>query len=91
MSDAEHIELANLLHGIKGRAAISGYRSDLYDSLYTDWHRVDAPEKNCHSVRQPRQESLWMNYEPPCRVPTAANRLGRGSMIPAVDYCFGRV
>ena len=69
MSDAEHIELADLLHGIKGRAAISGYRSDLYDSLYADWHRVDAPEKNCHSVRQPRQESLWMNYEPLCRMP----------------------
>ena len=67
MSDVEHIELAGFLHGIKGRAAISGYRSDLYDSIYADWNRVDAPEKNCHSVRQPRRESLWMNYEPICR------------------------
>jgi DNA adenine methylase len=67
MSDVEHIELSRLLHGIKGRAAISGYRSDLYDSIYADWHRVDAPEKNCHSVRQPRQESLWINYEPICQ------------------------
>lgn len=70
MSDAEHTELAQLLHGIRGRAAISGYRSELYDSLYGDWHRVDAPAKNCHSVRQLRQESLWMNYDPPCRTIT---------------------
>lgn len=67
MTDADHIELANLLHEIEGRAAVSGYRNELYDALYGDWHRVDAPEKNCHSVRQPRQESLWMNYEPPCK------------------------
>lgn len=69
MSDFDHEELAGLLHNIRGRAAISGYRSDLYDSIYADWHRVDAPEKNCHSVRQPRQESLWMNYEPICQLP----------------------
>ena len=64
MSDFEHVELANLLSQINGRAAISGYRCDLYDSLYAEWHRVDAPIKICHSVRQPRQECLWINYEP---------------------------
>ena len=72
MSDFDHTELARKLHNIQGRAAISGYRSDLYDLIYPDWHRVDAPEKICHSVRQPRQESLWMNYEPPCLHPTTA-------------------
>ena len=66
MTDLEHTELAHLLREIRGRAAISGYRSELYDSLYTDWYRIDAPEKMCHSVRQPRQESLWTNYLPPC-------------------------
>ena len=88
MTDAEHTELAELLHGIKARAAVSGYRSDLYDSLYAGWRRVDALEKNCHSVRQPRQESLWVNYELPCRT---TNRLGRSAIIPTVDYRFGRV
>ena len=68
MTDSEHTDLSNLLHEIQGRAAISGYRSDLYDSLYSKWHRVDAPEKICHSVRQPRQESLWLNYAPPCMI-----------------------
>ena len=66
MTGSEHAELAYVLHKITGRAAISGYRSDLYESIYAGWYRVDAPEKTCHSVRQPRQESLWMNYEPPC-------------------------
>ena len=70
MTDFEHIELANLLHGIQGRAALSGYRGELYDCLYADWYRVDAPEKICHSVRQPRQESLWLNYEPLCVIET---------------------
>ncbi len=58
MTDAEHIELADLRRGIKGRAARSGYRSPRYDSLYADWQRADGPVKNCHSVRQPRQEFL---------------------------------
>ena len=64
MTDFDHMELASLLSQIKGRAAISGYRCDLYDSTYSQWHRVDAPVKICHSVRQPRQECLWTNYDP---------------------------
>ena len=60
MSDADH---ARALHRIKGRAAISGYRTPLYDRLFGDWRRVDADPRLCHSVRQPRQESMWMNYE----------------------------
>lgn len=64
MSDGDHTELARTLHAIRGRAVLSGYRTSLYDQLYEDWHRVDAPERTCHSVRQPRQESLWMNFPP---------------------------
>ena len=63
MSDADHADLARVLHRVKGRAAISGYRTPLYDRLFGDWRRVDADPRLCHSVRQPRQESLWMNYE----------------------------
>ena len=64
MSDDDHIELALLLNRIKGRAAISGYRSPLYDDLFSTWRRVDADPRTCNSVRQLRQESLWMNYSP---------------------------
>ncbi len=63
MSDDDHRELAGLLLEIEGRAAVSGYRTALYDDLFGSWRRVDADPKTCHSVRQPRQESLWVNYD----------------------------
>jgi len=63
MTDADHIELAETLLDIKGRAAISGYRSVLYDSLYRGWRRIDADPKLCNSVRSERQECLWVNYD----------------------------
>jgi DNA adenine methylase len=62
MSDGEHIELANTLLKIKGKAAVSGYRCDLMDKLYKKWRRYTPPPKTTHSVKQQRQESLWMNY-----------------------------
>lgn len=62
MTNAEHEELAELLGGIRGRAVVSGYRTDLYDRLFKGWRRVDAPERLCHSVRKPRQESAWLNF-----------------------------
>jgi DNA adenine methylase len=62
MTNVEHRELARVLSGIKGKAAVSGYRCDLMDSSYDGWRRVDAPGKNCHSVKKPRSEALWMNY-----------------------------
>ncbi len=62
MSDEEHDRLGKVLHKIKGKAAISGYRCDLMDTLYKNWRRVDAPAKKCHSVKKSRREALWMNY-----------------------------
>jgi DNA adenine methylase len=62
MSNSEHAELAEVLRRIKGKAAISGYRCDLMDSVYKDWRRQDAPPKLCHSVKKVRQEALWTNY-----------------------------
>lgn len=63
MTDEDHEELAVTLAGIRGRAALSGYRTPLYDRLYAGWTRVDAPLKVAHSVRQTRQESLWLNFD----------------------------
>ena len=62
MTEGQHSELADVLRAVKGNAAISGYRCALMDRLYKDWRRVDAPEKNCHSVKKLRREALWMNY-----------------------------
>lgn len=62
MSDGDHRELAGALKRIKGKAAISGYRSELYEGLYRDWRRHEAPSKQCHSVKKPRVEVLWTNF-----------------------------
>ncbi len=62
LTDDEHECLAAKLHGVKGRVAVSGYQSDLYEMLFKGWRRIDAPIKQAHSVKQPRQESLWVNF-----------------------------
>ena len=64
MRDDEHVALADVLSSIRGRAVLSGYRTVLYDRLFADWTRIDAPVRTAHSVRKPRQESLWVNFEP---------------------------
>jgi len=62
MNELEHRQLARVLRSIKGRVAVSGYRCPLMDELYAGWRRFDAEPKNCHSIKELRQESLWMNY-----------------------------
>jgi DNA adenine methylase len=67
MTDDQHAELAVFLHGLKGAVVLSGYPSALYDSLYSDWHRVDRQARA--DGARPRIESLWLN-------PTALAGLG---------------
>ena len=62
MTDDDHRDLAALLSGVKGKAAISGYRGRLMDKLYKGWRRHDASLKQCHSIKKMRQECLWTNY-----------------------------
>lgn len=62
MDDESHTELAGVLRKIKGKAAVSGYRCSLMDTLYKGWRRVEAPAKKCHSIKKVRREALWMNY-----------------------------
>lgn len=62
IDELAHRELARVLRQCRGKVAISGYRCELMDELYRDWRRYDAPLKQCHSVKQVRQESVWMNY-----------------------------
>ncbi len=62
MNDLDHQDLIDVLQRCRGKVAISGYRSDLYDSLLSGWKRFDAPVKNCHSIKKPRAEALWTNY-----------------------------
>ncbi len=62
MDEEAHRELAVLLYRVKGKVALSGYKCELMDELYGGWRRVDARSKKCHSSKDLRQESLWMNY-----------------------------
>jgi DNA adenine methylase len=63
MTDEEHRKLADVLRNVKGKVALSSYHCDLMDELYSDWHYIEAPIKNCHSIKKPRKEVLWVNYE----------------------------
>ena len=62
MSDDDHVELSNLLRGVKGKVALSGYRCELLDDLYGDWNLHLAPAKQSHAIKKMRQEALWTNY-----------------------------
>lgn len=64
MTDNQHRELAEVLRSVKGKVALSSYQSELMSELYQGWLCVEAPEKLCHSVKTPRQEVLWANYDP---------------------------
>lgn len=63
MRDQDHRDLAEVLRHVRGKVAISGYHGTLMDELYGDWRCVEAPVKHCHSIKKPRQEVLWINYE----------------------------
>lgn len=62
MSDDEHRKLADVLHQVEGKVALSGYASPLMSELYSDWSYIEAPSKKVHSVKKERREVLWVNY-----------------------------
>ncbi len=63
MTDRDHEELAEILHNVQGKVALSGYMCPLMERLYGDWNRFEAPKQKCHSVKDERQEILWTNYD----------------------------
>jgi DNA adenine methylase len=64
MSDREHAELSEVLRNVKGKVAVSGYDCKLMNRLYAGWNKVEAQSKLTHSVKKPRREILWTNYDP---------------------------
>ena len=59
LSDEQHREIAEVLHGLEGFVVLSGYPSDLYGELYRDWLRIDR-EALADGARK-RIESLWLS------------------------------
>lgn len=65
MTDEQHVELAEKLNKIKGKAVVSGYPSELYDNLYKGWrvHQFNLPNNSAKSVTKERRiETVWLNY-----------------------------
>lgn len=60
----QHEELAVILHGIKGKAMISGYDYPTMRRLYGDWRSVSFDVKHNNLRYKQVQEFIWMNYEP---------------------------
>lgn len=68
MSNADHVELASVLHNVKGMVLLSGFRCDLYDDLYKTWRRLDIQMRGQSSKGvKLNTESLWLSNN----VPTA--------------------
>lgn len=65
MSDEDHRELASALREVQGMVAVSGYPSELYSELYSDWERLE--KRSYADKASPRTECLWLN-------PAATNR-----------------
>ena len=66
-SDDDHRRLAEALHRIKGKAAVSGYPSDLYLDLYADWRMVTRNRQQNYGseTSSASTEVLWVNYDLP--------------------------
>jgi DNA adenine methylase len=69
MRDAQHRALAEVLHRVEGKVALSGYHCKLMDELYGNWTCIHSPAKKAHSTntgpdnsKQDRIETLWINY-----------------------------
>ncbi len=67
MTEADHVELADLLNKVQGMVVLSGYRCDLYDELFSTWERRDVKaNSNLHGSRT---ESIWLNEAAATRTP----------------------
>lgn len=62
MTDAEHLQLHEVLAQVKGKVAISSYHCALMDNLYRGWNVHEEGIKKAHSIKTERTEVLWTNY-----------------------------
>jgi DNA adenine methylase len=59
MTDADHIALAEFLHGLRGMVIVSGYDCPLYAEMYRGW-RTDKKQTLADGARA-REETLWLS------------------------------
>ena len=65
MAIDDHIALADVLNGFKGKVLISGYPSRLYSKLYKNWRcekKKIANHASQQKVKPIKMELLWCNF-----------------------------
>ncbi len=60
MTAGDHEELLGAIRGSRAKVMISGYRSEMYDSLLDGWSKAEF--RSCAEHGRPRTEAVWMNY-----------------------------
>ena len=66
MTDDDHEELLELLKAHNGPAMISGYETDLYNSVLKEWYRESTIAYS--QVCSKKKEVLWMNFKPEVQI-----------------------
>lgn len=66
MTDAQHLELLDVIQQLRCHVIISGYWSRLYSSVLKGWDTVVFQTTNRAGRRT--TEYLWMNFLPPCEL-----------------------
>lgn len=59
--EQDHIELLEILKGLPCSVILSGYPSNVYDELLTDWGTLELQVMNQGGVRT---EKVWFNFTP---------------------------
>lgn len=65
MTDNDHINLLNWAKTLKGSVVISGYNSDLYNTVLTGWNKYEKSIANSASQSKKKNkmvECIWKNY-----------------------------
>lgn len=65
MSDAEHVELLDLLLKHKGPVILSGYETGLYNEMLQGWNKYETVSYS--QACSKKREVIWMNYDPPAK------------------------
>jgi DNA adenine methylase len=68
MVDDDHIELLEALKKHKGHVLLSGYESDLYNSMLEGWHLIRMDGYAEYVGTHGREECLWMNFRPSVKI-----------------------
>jgi DNA adenine methylase len=64
LTEQSHVELLEVLLQHPGPVVISGYESQLYREMLEGKGWVKAAIQSNDQSNKPRQEVIWMNYEP---------------------------